>query len=112
VVELSGLRDRPIIGVMVYSFVRVSAATTMRVEDYFEHGKSAWLQLHEKGGKRHEVPRHHNLNLPQRLDANRENPWGQEGRSSARSGKETKLTENSMAREDVFSDDQTARSRG
>lgn len=41
VTELSGLRDRALIGVMVYSFARVSAATTMRVDDYFEHGKRA-----------------------------------------------------------------------
>src|SRR5713101_1907608 len=46
---------------MVYSFARVSAAATLRVEDYFENGKRAWLRLHEKGGKRHEVPCHHNL---------------------------------------------------
>jgi integrase len=55
VTELSGLRDRALIGVMVYSFARVSAAATLRVEDYFENGKRAWLRLHEKGGKRHEV---------------------------------------------------------
>src|SRR5216684_7592736 len=61
VTELSGLRDRALIGVMVYSFARVSAAATLRVEDYFENGKRAWLRLHEKGGKRHEVPCHHNL---------------------------------------------------
>ncbi len=39
--ELSGLRDRALIGVMVYSFARVSAAAGLRVEDYFEHGKRA-----------------------------------------------------------------------
>src|SRR6266849_2374148 len=61
VTELSGLRDRALIGVMVYSFARVSAAATLRVEDYFENGNRAWLRLHEKGGKRHEVPCHHNL---------------------------------------------------
>jgi site-specific recombinase XerD len=48
VAEPSGLRDRALIGVMVYTFARVTAVTTMRVEDYFEHGKHAWLRLHEK----------------------------------------------------------------
>src|SRR4029077_14644981 len=48
VTELSGLRDRALIGVVVYSFARVSAAATLRVEDYFENGKRAWLRLHEK----------------------------------------------------------------
>lgn len=55
-----GLRDRALIGVMVYSFTRVSAALSMRVEDFYAEGKRWWLRLHEKGGKRHEVPAHHN----------------------------------------------------
>ena len=33
----------------------------MRVEDYYPQGKRWWLRLHEKGGKRHEMPAHHNL---------------------------------------------------
>jgi hypothetical protein len=28
----------------------------MRVEDYFPKGKRWWVRLHEKGGKRHEMP--------------------------------------------------------
>jgi integrase len=32
----------------------------MRVEDYYAVGKRWWFRLHEKGGKRHEVPAHHN----------------------------------------------------
>ena len=55
-----GLRDRALIGVMVYSFARVGAVVTMKVEDYYQDGKRWWLRLHEKGGKRHEVPAHHN----------------------------------------------------
>src|SRR5207247_11058168 len=55
-----GLRDRALIGVMVYSFARVSATVHMRVEDYYQNGKRWWFRLHEKGGKRHEVPAHHN----------------------------------------------------
>ncbi len=58
--DIAGLRDRAIIGVMVYSFTRVSAAVGMNVEDYFKQGKRWWFRLHEKGGKRHEVPAHHN----------------------------------------------------
>lgn len=57
---LAGLRDRALIGVMVYSFARVSAATAMQVEDYYPEGKRWWFRLCEKGGKRHEVPAHHN----------------------------------------------------
>jgi site-specific recombinase XerD len=58
--DVIGLRDRALIGVMVYSFARVSATVGMRVEDYFPTGKRWWFRLHEKGGKRHEVPAHHN----------------------------------------------------
>jgi hypothetical protein len=31
----------------------------MDVGDYFQQGKKWWFRLHEKGGKRHEVPAHH-----------------------------------------------------
>jgi integrase/recombinase XerD len=58
---LIGLRDRALIGTMVYSFARVGAAITMKVGDYFQHRKRWWLRLHEKGGKRHEVPCHPSL---------------------------------------------------
>ena len=56
---IAGLRDRALIGVMVYSFARVSAVVAMNVEDFFPQGKSFWFRLHEKGGKRHDVPAHH-----------------------------------------------------
>lgn len=55
-----GLRDRALIGVMVYSFSRVSATLGMNVEDVQLQGRRLWLRLHEKGGKFHEVPAHHN----------------------------------------------------
>jgi len=56
---IAGLRDRALIGVMVYSFARVGAVLGMNVEDYCQRGKRWWLRLHEKGGKYHEVPVHH-----------------------------------------------------
>lgn len=54
-----GLRDRALIGVLVYAFARVGAAVKMNVEDYFPQGKRWWFQLHEKGGKLHKMPAHH-----------------------------------------------------
>ena len=54
-----GLRDRALIGAMVYSFARVSAIVNMKVRDYYPNGKRYWIRLHEKGGKFHEVPAHH-----------------------------------------------------
>lgn len=56
---VKGLRDRALIAVMVYTFARVGAVVGMRVEDYYRQGKRWWFRLHEKGGKRHEVPAHH-----------------------------------------------------
>src|SRR6266851_3882332 len=56
----AAFRDRALIGVMVYSFARVGAGVTLRVEDYFEHGKRSWLRLHERR-EGSEVPCHHNL---------------------------------------------------
>ena len=43
----------------------------MRAEDYYPEGKRWWVRLHEKGGKRHEMPVHHNLEvyLDEYLDA-------------------------------------------
>ncbi len=35
------------------------AARGMRRQDYFRQGVRGWLRLHEKGGKRHDVPAHH-----------------------------------------------------
>jgi len=58
--SLVGLRDRALIAVMVYSFARVGAVVGMKVEDYYRIGRRSWLRLHEKGGKFHEVPAHHN----------------------------------------------------
>ena len=58
---LSGMRDRALIALMVYSFARIGAATGMRVEDVFTDQRRLWVRLNEKGGKRHEMPCHHNL---------------------------------------------------
>jgi len=54
-----GLRDRALIGVMVYSFARIGAVVKMKVKDYYTQGKRSWFRLHEKGGKYHVVPAHH-----------------------------------------------------
>lgn len=56
-----GLRDRALIGLMVFSFARVGAALAMRVEDIYIQNRRLWVRLREKGGKRHEMPCHHTL---------------------------------------------------
>jgi site-specific recombinase XerD len=58
-----GLRDRALIGLMVFSFARVGAALAMRVEDVYRQHRRLWVRLREKGGKRHEMPCHHTLEI-------------------------------------------------
>jgi site-specific recombinase XerD len=65
--NLIGLRDRALIGTMIYTFGRVGAVIAMRVEDYYRQGGRGWVRLHEKGGKRHDLPC--NQQLEQLLDA-------------------------------------------
>jgi integrase len=57
----AGLRDRALIGLMVYSFARIGAALGMTVEDVFTQNRRLWVRLREKGGKRHAMPCHHYL---------------------------------------------------
>jgi site-specific recombinase XerD len=59
--SLVGLRDRALIGMMVYTFARVGAVLQMNVSDYFTQGRRGWVRLHEKNGKEHEAPCHHKL---------------------------------------------------
>jgi integrase len=56
-----GLRDRALIGLMVYSFARIGAALSMKADDAYSERRRLWVRLKEKGGKRHEMPCHHNL---------------------------------------------------
>jgi len=100
---LIGVRDRALIGVMVYSFARVGATVTMRVGDYFQHRKRLWLRLHEKGGKRHEVPCHPSLEVY--LDAYIKAAGiagDNKGRLFRSMHKGDKLTDKPMTRFDVF----------
>lgn len=57
--HILGVRDRALIGLMVYTFARIGAVVTMNRGDYFAVGKRWWVRLHEKGGKEHQVPVHH-----------------------------------------------------
>jgi integrase len=50
-----------LIATLTYSFARINAALKMRVEDLRPQGAGWRLRLHEKGGKRHEMPCHHAL---------------------------------------------------
>ena len=57
--RLEVLRDRALIRTLLFTFARVSAATAIRVSDYYPIGERWWVRLQEKGGKHHEMPVHH-----------------------------------------------------
>jgi site-specific recombinase XerD len=101
---LVGLRDRALIGVMVYSFARISAVVAMEVEDYFANGKRWWVRLHEKGGKRHEMPAHHKLErfLDEYLDAAGIRGSGKTPLFRSTSGRTGILTDRPMHRVDAY----------
>jgi site-specific recombinase XerD len=99
-----GLRDRALIGTMVYSFARVSAVVNMKVRDYYPQGKRYWLRLHEKGGKFHEVPAHHTAE--QYLDEYIEAAGNSEQKNKplfrTTRGRSRGLTPRAMSRFDAF----------
>jgi site-specific recombinase XerD len=102
--SLPGLRDRALIGLMVYTFARVGAAISMKVEDFFVQGRRGWVRLHEKGGKEHEMPTHHNLDryLEEYIHAagiaeDRKSPLFRTMR-----GRSSELTANSLLQSDVW----------
>jgi site-specific recombinase XerD len=101
---LVGLRDRALIASMLYTFARVGAVIKMRAEDVYVQGRRTWIRLHEKGGKRHEMPCHHLLDtyINEYLDATgaREDPKSYLFRSTR--GRGGALTGNPLAQADVY----------
>jgi site-specific recombinase XerD len=51
-----GLRDRAIIGVLVYTACRVGTVAKLHRRDYYSDGRQRYLRLDEKGGKSREIP--------------------------------------------------------
>ena len=57
---LAGLRDRALfLGHALQLRAGERAVLGMSRGDYFQQGSRGWLRLHEKGGRRHDVPAHH-----------------------------------------------------
>jgi integrase/recombinase XerD len=63
IAHVIGLRDRALIGLLTYTFARISAALGMRVEDYYCRGKRWRIRLHEKNGKIIDAACHHKLEI-------------------------------------------------
>ena len=59
--RIGGLRDRAMIALLTYTFSRVGAAVAMHVEDVYTEARRTWVRLHQKCGKRHEMPCHDKL---------------------------------------------------
>src|SRR3954464_302021 len=59
--NLVGLRDRALLGTLLFTTARIGAALRCKVGDYYQEGYGRMLRLHEKGGKEHRVPVHHQL---------------------------------------------------
>ena len=55
---LKGIRDKAIFSVLLYSWCRVSALTSLKVADYYERSGQRWLRFQEKRGREHELPVH------------------------------------------------------
>lgn len=98
-----GRRDRALIGAMTYTFARIGAVVQMKVDDYFYQGHRAWVRLHEKGGKEHEMPVHHAL---QDLLEDYLTQAGLKGTSAplfqSVAGRTGKLTGNAMSQSDAW----------
>jgi site-specific recombinase XerD len=103
---LTGLRDRALIALMVYTFARINAALEMKVSDYFIQARRGWVRLHEKGGKEHDVPCHHNLErfLDEYIAAAglAADPHGPLFRTSAEKKSGRRLTTNAMRQQDAY----------
>jgi site-specific recombinase XerD len=101
---LIGLRDRALISVMTFAFARIGAVVAMRVEDYYPQGKRWWVRLHEKGGKRHEMPAHHNLEayIDAYLDAAGIREDGKNPLFRSAAGRSGELTIKPMHRVDAY----------
>jgi hypothetical protein len=82
----------------------IGAVVAMRVEDYYPGGKRWWVRLHEKGGKRHEMPAHHKLEqfLDEYLAAAGIRDNGKTPLFRSAVGRTGRLTENAMHRVDAY----------
>ena len=91
-----GLRDRALIGVMLYTVARIGAVVRMQVRDYFEESETWICRLHEKAGKLHQVPANHVLQnyIHEYLDATE--LWNEKNSPLFRSMPHGKISKNAL----------------
>jgi integrase len=89
---------------MTYARARIGAVVGMRVEDYYPEGKRWWVRLHEKGGKRHEMPRTTNWKRSSTSISTRPGSAARERVPSSGQpvGKSGQLTDKPMNRVDAY----------
>lgn len=97
-----GLRDRALIGLMVYTFARVGAVIKMRGEDVYVQGRRTWIRLQEKGGKQHEMPCHHNLDDYLHAYVDAVQPGGKGVLFCSAAGRSLQLSGRPMRQADVY----------
>ena len=56
-----GLRDRAVLGTLIYTGARVGAISRLRIQDLRDNGNHRSLQFSGKGGKSREIPVRHDL---------------------------------------------------
>ena len=59
--DVYGLRDRAVLGTLIYTGARVGAIARLRMQDLRDNGNHRSLQFAEKGGKSREIPVRHDL---------------------------------------------------
>lgn len=58
---LVGLRDRAIIGTLIYTAARAGAVAKLRLRDFYTDGRQWIFRFDEKGGKVRDIPARHDL---------------------------------------------------
>jgi integrase/recombinase XerD len=59
--NMVGLRDRAIIGVLIYTAARGGAVAKLRLRDFYSDGRQWLFRFDEKGGKVRNIPARHDL---------------------------------------------------
>jgi site-specific recombinase XerD len=61
--DIIGIRDKTLLMILAYTAARAGAVARLRTADYFTDGRSWFFNFGEKGGKLHQVPARHDLQL-------------------------------------------------